>query len=62
MLEQIKEKLQDEETQRALLNGVSIITTFVATQVFAHYFSKGSGLLVEAIITKLHDTPVTTAK
>lgn len=62
MLESIKQKLADEKTQRAILNGVGIVGTFVATQVFAHYMNKGVDLGINKLMAKLHpvveQTPV----
>jgi len=62
MLEQLKQKLQQEQTQRAILSGVGIVTTFVATQIFANYMNKGVEAGIEALMTKLHPTEATPAE
>lgn len=61
MLESIKQKLADEKTQRAILNGVGIVGTFVATQVFAHYMNKGVDLGINKLMAKLHPVVETPA-
>lgn len=62
MLEQIKTKLQDEQVQRALLNGTGMVVTFVATQVFAAYFSKGVEAGIDKLMEKMHPTVETPAE
>jgi hypothetical protein len=54
MIEQIKAKLQEEQTQRAILKGVGIVTTFVATQIFAKYMNAGVEAGIDALMSKLH--------
>ena len=54
MFETLKKKLAEEKTQRAILNGVGIVGTFVATQVFAHYMNKGVEAGINKLMTKLH--------
>lgn len=60
MLEQIKQKLENEDTQRAILKGAGLVATFVATRVFAHYTDKLVGIGIDALMDKLHpDVEVT---
>jgi hypothetical protein len=58
MLEQLKSKLQEEQTQRQILKGVGIVSTFVATQIFAHYMNMGVEAGIEAMMKKIHPTEV----
>ncbi len=54
MLESIKKSLSEEKTQRSILNGVGIVSVFIATQVFAHYANKGVDAGIDKLMTKLH--------
>jgi len=62
MFEKLNEKLKEEETQRAILHGVGLVATFVATQVFAHLTHKGVELGIDKLMEKIHGTTVTPAE
>jgi len=62
MLEQIKSKLEEEETQRAILKGVGLVATFVATRAFGYYMDKYVGIGIDTLMDKMHPTVEVTAE
>jgi len=62
MLEQIRRKLEDEQTQRAILHAGGLVATFVATRVFASLMDKGIGSGIDMLMNKLHPTIETPAE
>lgn len=56
MFNQIKEQLQKESTQRAILHGTGLVVTFVATQVFAGLMNKGVEAGIDKLMSKIHGT------
>lgn len=60
MLEKLKAQLEDEKTQRAILKGVGLVATFVATRAFAHYMDKGIDLGINKLMAKWHEAVVET--
>ena len=56
MLEQIKSKMQEEETQRAILHATGLVVTFVATQMFSSMMNRGIEVGINKLMEKLHTT------
>lgn len=54
MFEQIKTKLSEEETQRALLKGIKLVTVFIAANVFTSLANKAADGGIDALMAKLH--------
>lgn len=52
--EQLKQKAQDEQVQRAVLTATGMVVTFVATQLFAGLMNKGIDAGIDALMSKLH--------
>lgn len=59
MLEQIKTRLSEEETQRALLKGIKLVTVFIAANVFTGLANKVADSGIDALMAKLHPTTQT---
>lgn len=61
MFEQIKTKLQEEDTQRAILQGVGTVAIFIATTVFSAKLKYGLDGGIDKLMEHLHPTNETPA-
>lgn len=62
MLENIKSKLQEEQVQRALLNGVAAIVVFTTAKVVAAQVGKLAESGIDQLMAKWHPTTETPAE
>lgn len=62
MFEQIKEKLKDEQVQRAALQFGGAIATFVASYAINKMLSAGVDAGINKLMEKLHPTTETPAE
>lgn len=62
MLEQLKTKLQQEETQREVLKFVGFVGVFIASRIVTNVMNKGVEAGIEALMSKLHPTEEVTTE
>lgn len=62
MLEQLKNQLKQEKTQRAILQGVGTVGIFIATTVINAKMKEGLKSGIDALMTHLHGTITVTPK